>query len=208
MLSSKRGFDVLVALIGLGCLALLLPFIALGIKLDSPGPVFFRGVRAGRDGVFFSILKFRTMVTDAALRGAGITQHNDARVTRVGKFLRRFKLDELPQLWNVLRGEMSLVGPRPEDPRYLQYYTPAQRALLSISPGVTGVASLAFRDEAQLLTGEDWERVYIEQVLPAKLDLELAYLQRRTFWTDVQVLMQTVLVLFGRRNWNVGRKLA
>ncbi len=140
------------------------------------------------------------MVPDAASRGAGITTRGDPRITRVGAWLRHFKLDELPQLWNVLRGEMSLVGPRPEDPRYLQYYTPAQRAVLSVPPGITGAAALAYRHEERFLQGPDWQETYIRQVLPAKLELELAYLHRRTFWTDLAILGQTVLVLFKKEH--------
>jgi lipopolysaccharide/colanic/teichoic acid biosynthesis glycosyltransferase len=197
MLLSKRLFDVLIAAFALFICAPLFLALAILIKLDSRGPVFFRGTRVGKDGVLFSIYKFRTMVSDAAQRGAGITTRNDPRITRVGKFLRRSKLDELPQLWNVLRGEMSLVGPRPEDPRYLRYYSPAQRAVLRATPGITSVASLAFRHEEQMLEGAAWEETYIQRVLPAKLDLELAYLQRRTFWSDLAVLGRTGLALFG-----------
>jgi lipopolysaccharide/colanic/teichoic acid biosynthesis glycosyltransferase len=197
MLLSKRVFDVLTAALALLVCAPLFLVLAILIKLDSRGPVFFRGTRVGKDGVLFSIYKFRTMVNDAAQHGAGITTRNDPRITRVGKFLRRSKLDELPQLWNVLRGEMSLVGPRPEDPRYVQYYSPAQRAVLRTTPGITSVASLAFRHEEQILEGAAWEETYIQRVLCAKLDLELAYLQRRTFWSDLAILCRTGLALFG-----------
>lgn len=192
----KRCFDFLCALLAL---LFCVPFffsIAILVKLDSRGPIFFHGARVGKDGVFFCIWKFRTMVSDAAERGAGITTRNDPRITRVGKFLRRWKLDELPQLWNVVRGEMSLVGPRPEDPRYLQYYTPAQRRVLSVAPGITSAASLAFGNEQELLHGANWEEVYIRQVLPAKLNIELDYLEHRTFWTDVAILCRTGLFFF------------
>lgn len=195
MTISKRWFDVLAALLGLLLLSPLFFAIAILIKLDSRGPVFFRGARVGKDGNLFSILKFRTMTADAGQRGTAITTRNDPRVTRIGKVLRRYKLDELPQLWNVLRGEMSLVGPRPEDPRYVQYYTPAQRKVLTVPPGITSAASLSFRHEQDLLDGAAWETKYILEIMPAKLEIELAYLQRRTFGSDLGILVRTVWAL-------------
>jgi lipopolysaccharide/colanic/teichoic acid biosynthesis glycosyltransferase len=138
------------------------------------------------------------MTAAAEQQGAGITTHDDPRITRVGKFMRRAKLDELPQLYNVLRGEMSLVGPRPEDPRYLKFYSPRQRAVLSVPPGITSAASIAFRNEEALLQGLEWERTYIERVLPKKLEIELAYLERRTFWSDLGIVVQTGIALFER----------
>lgn len=197
-MTGKRILDLAVATLGLVVLSPVLFVIGLGIKLDSAGPVFYRGTRAGKDGTPFRILKFRTMVDDAA-RGKGITMHNDPRVTRVGRLLRRTKLDELPQLWNLLRGEMSLVGPRPEDPQYLQYYTPRQRAVLTVLPGITSVASIAFPREEELLQGNQWEETYIRQILPQKLELELAYLERRTFWSDVEILGRTAGALLMRQ---------
>jgi len=190
-----RVVDVASAGFGLVVLSPLWVIVGILIKLDSPGPVLHRSVRIGKYGKPFRIYKFRTMVADAAQRGAGITSRDDPRITRVGKVLRRTKVDELPQLINVLRGEMSLVGPRPEDPRYLQYYTPAQRAVLDVRPGITSAASLAFRHEEQLLSGTDWEQIYIHSVLPQKLDIELAYLQRRTFWSDLGIVAQTALAV-------------
>lgn len=191
-----RGFDLLAALLGLILSSPIFLAIAILIKCESRGPVFFHGARVGKDGILFFILKFRTMRADAAQRGARITTRNDARITRAGRFLRRSKLDELPQLWNVLRGEMSLVGPRPEDPRYVKYYTLAQRAVLQVRPGITGAASIAFRHEEEILEGATWEQQYLEKVMPAKLALELAYLQRRTFWSDLEILARTGLALF------------
>lgn len=195
MTFSKRCLDILAALLGLLISSPLFLVTAILIKYDSRGPVFFRGARVGRDGILFFILKFRTMTADAAQQGAGITTRNDPRITRVGRALRKSKLDELPQLWNVLRGEMSLVGPRPEDPRYVEYYTPAQRKVLTVPPGITGVASLAFRNEQEMLEGAAWQEKYIREILPAKLELELAYLERRTFWSDLEILARTVLAL-------------
>lgn len=195
MTFSKRILDILAALLGLIVSSPLFLVTAILIKCDSRGPVFFRGARVGKEGILFFILKFRTMSADAAQRGAAITTRNDPRVTRVGRALRKSKLDELPQLWNVLRGEMSLVGPRPEDPRYVEYYTPAQRKVLTVPPGITSVASLAFRHEQELLDGAAWQEKYIREILPAKLELELAYLERRTFWSDLGILVRTVWAL-------------
>ncbi len=200
MRTSQRLLDVIAALSGLALLSPLLGALALWIRLDSWGPIFYRGPRVGKGGAPFHIFKFRTMVADAAARGAGITTRNDPRITRAGKFLREHKLDELPQLLNVLRGEMSLVGPRPEDPRYVQGYTPAQRALLQVPPGITSVASLTFRHEEALLDGADWERTYTEIVLPKKLELELRYLRGRTLWSDLVIVGKTFLTLFQKES--------
>jgi lipopolysaccharide/colanic/teichoic acid biosynthesis glycosyltransferase len=188
-------FDLFVSLAGLILLFPSFILIAIAIKLDSPGPVFFRAQRVGRHGHLFSIYKFRSMVPDAAQKGPGITAAGDPRITRVGKVLRRTKLDELPQLINVVRGEMSLVGPRPEDPRYVALYTPEQWRVLSVRPGITSPASIRFRHEEDMLQGEDWEQVYREKVLPAKLQIELEYLERRSVWHDLGIIAQTVLAL-------------
>lgn len=204
MISSQRVLDVVAAASGLVALSPLLAGIAIWIRLDSPGPVFYRGPRVGRGGAPFFILKFRTMAQDAAQRGAGITTRGDPRVTRAGAVLRHYKLDELPQLWNVLRGEMSLVGPRPEDPRYVALYTPAQRAVLDVPPGITSAASVTFRHEESLLDGEDWERTYREVIMPRKLEIELGYLKRRTLGSDLAILARTFLsVLEGERHSHV-----
>ena len=136
------------------------------------------------------------MIVDADRRGPGITAAGDRRVTRIGAFLRRTKLDELPQLINVLRGEMSLVGPRPEDPRYVALYTEEQRQILRVRPGITSAASLAYRHEEQLLSGSDWETQYRQQVMPAKLALDLEYLSRRTMASDLVLIWRTVLAIF------------
>jgi lipopolysaccharide/colanic/teichoic acid biosynthesis glycosyltransferase len=162
------------------------------VRWDSPGPVFHRGVRVGKDGVHFRLYKFRSMRVDAGGNGPAITAAGDPRITRSGAFLRRTKLDELPQLLNVLRGEMSLVGPRPEDPRYVALYTAEQRRVLRVRPGITGAASVAYRREENLLTGPDWEQVYCNQVLPAKLAIDLAWLDRRTLAGDLLLLLRTV----------------
>lgn len=202
MRKSQRVLDVLGAGSGLVLVSPLLVALAVWIRLDSDGPILYRGRRAGRDGKIFEMLKFRTMVTDAATEGAGITTRDDARVTRAGRVLRKYKLDELPQLWNVLVGEMSLVGPRPEDPRYVDLYTPRQRAVLDVPPGLTGAASLTFRHEEHLLHGADWEQTYTQVVLPRKLEIELGYLRQRTFWSDLAILARTGLSVFQKEGEN------
>jgi lipopolysaccharide/colanic/teichoic acid biosynthesis glycosyltransferase len=196
----KRGLDVVAAGLGLLLLAPLLLAIAAWIRLDSPGPALFRQARVGRHGRIFRIHKFRTMREAAPPAGAppGITVGADPRITRAGAFLRRSKLDELPQLIDVLLGDMSLVGPRPELPRYVATYPDALRAkVLSVRPGITDPASLQFSDESeQLARSGDPEREYAEVVLPAKLRLAADYVDHATLGTDLHVLGRTLRVLF------------
>jgi lipopolysaccharide/colanic/teichoic acid biosynthesis glycosyltransferase len=195
----KRLFDVGVAALALLLLAPLLAALALWIRLDSPGPVFFRQQRVGRHGVPFRIHKFRTMVHGAA--GLPLTVGDDPRITRAGAWLRRTRLDELPQFIDVLAGDMSLVGPRPEVPKYVALYPPALRErLLAVRPGLTDPSSLDFIDEAaRLAAAADPEREYVERILPAKLQRAAAYAQRATLWTDIGVLWRTLAVLWGGR---------
>lgn len=193
---AKRIFDFVCAALGLVILLPLFGLVALAIKLDSPGPVFYRGERVGRGGKPFRIFKFRTMVINAAQQGPRITTRDDTRITRVGRLLRKYKIDELPQLFNVLRGEMSLVGPRPEDPRYVARYTPAQRRVLEVRPGITSPATLQYHHEDRLLTNEDWETVYLNELMPRKLAIELEYLDRRTWLTDFKIILQTLVAIF------------
>lgn len=197
----KRLFDLAAAGVALLLLAPLFVVLALLIKLDSPGPVFFRQERVGRGGRPFAIHKFRTMVADAPERGGPLTIGADPRITRVGRWLRDRRLDELPQFIDVLRGEMSLVGPRPEVPRYVAHYPPALReAVLSVRPGITDPASLAFVDEARLLsTAADPERTYIDEVLPQKLRISADYARHAGLRADLAVLWRTVMFLLGRR---------
>jgi lipopolysaccharide/colanic/teichoic acid biosynthesis glycosyltransferase len=199
----KRVFDVVVAALGLLVIWPLLVAIAIAIRLDGPGPVFFRGVRSGRGGVPFRIFKFRTMVPDAERIGGGSTAQDDPRVTALGQRLRRHKLDELPQLFNVLRGDMSLVGPRPELPQYTERYGDDERLILSVRPGITDPASLHFIDLAEVLGSEDADRVYEEKVLATKNRLRLAYVRERSFAGDLFILVQTVLAVLGVR-WRGG----
>ena len=162
------------------------------VRLSSPGPILYRGRRVGIGGAPFEMLKFRTMVVGADRRGPAVTLGGDDRVTSVGRILRRTKLDELPQLWNVLRGDMALVGPRPEHPDYVALYTPEQRRVLSVRPGVTGAGSVAYRHEEGHLQGPDAELRYREVLLPAKLALELDYLERRSLLLDLRLVLATV----------------
>jgi len=193
----KRLFDLLIAVAGLALAAPLMLVIAVSIKLDSRGPVFFRQDRVGRHGRVFRIHKFRTMRHDPIERGPQITVGADARITRVGAFLRDSKLDELPQLIDVLQGTMSLVGPRPEVPRYLPFYPPALRdKILSVRSGITDLASIEYRRESELLArADDPERAYVEQVLPEKLRYAEQYVDRASLWMDIRVLCRTVRVV-------------
>lgn len=195
----KRLFDLTVAALALVLLAPLLAVVAAWIRLDSPGPVFFRQERVGRHGVPFRIHKFRTMREGAA--GLPLTVGADARITRAGAWLRRTRVDELPQLIDVLLGRMSLVGPRPEVPRYVVHYPPALRErALAVRPGITDPASLEYIDEAALLAAAaDPEREYIERILPAKVQRAADYAERATLASDLVVLGRTLrLLTFGR----------
>jgi lipopolysaccharide/colanic/teichoic acid biosynthesis glycosyltransferase len=195
----KRCFDVVVSALGLVILSPLLIAVAALVKLDSRGPVLHRATRAGRDGDAFTMYKFRTMVVGARHSGPGITRRGDPRITRVGRLLRATKIDELPQLVNVLRGDMSLVGPRPEDPRFVAHYTPGQRRVLSIRPGIVGPAALKYRDEERVLaeSGGDVETTYLNAVVPEKLRIDLEYVDRRSFLGDLGVLARLPLSLVG-----------
>lgn len=194
----KRLFDLFVALLLLVALSPLMVALALAIRVDSPGPVFFRQQRVGRHGVPFRIHKFRTMY--AAARGPAVTVDADPRITRVGRRLRHYRLDELPQLIDVVRGVMSLVGPRPELPRFVEQYPADLRArVLAVRPGLTDPAALAHLDEAALLAGSaDPERDYVERILPAKLRLQASYAERATLRSDIVVLARTLAALLRR----------
>jgi lipopolysaccharide/colanic/teichoic acid biosynthesis glycosyltransferase len=197
---AKRVFDLLGAAVALVLLAPLLAAIALWIKLDSPGPVLFRQQRVGRHGRPFAIRKFRTMVADAPRRGPQLTIGDDPRITRAGAFLRRAKLDELPQLIDVLAGHMSLVGPRPEVPSYVaQYPAELRDKVLAVRPGITDPVSLEFADESELLArAADPEREYVEVLLPKKLRAAAAYAEHANLATDLRVIGGTLRVLWAR----------
>ncbi len=191
---AQRLLDLAVAAPAAAICSPVLAIVAVLIKLDSRGPVFFRQQRIGRFGLSFDILKFRTMVVDAEKQGAQITVGRDPRITRMGRLLRRTKLDELPQLINVLRGEMSIVGPRPEVPRYTALYNAEQRQILALRPGITSPASIAFHNESELLARHpDPEEFYRNEALPAKINLDLNYARRATVWSDCAVIIRTFL---------------
>ena len=194
----KRIFDVIISLLAIVVALPLWLAVAIAIRLDSPGPIFHRAKRIGKDGDLFTLYKFRTMVTDASRRGPGITWQDDPRITRVGRLLRKLKIDEMPQLINVLKGEISIVGPRPEDPRYIAHYTPEQRRVLSVRPGMASPAFIRYRHEEQLLAtaGDDVEHVYLTQILPDKLRMDLEYIEQQSFLFDLAVLVQAAFSLF------------
>lgn len=195
-LAAKRAMDIVISAAALCVLWPVLLLIALAIVVDDPGPVFYRQVRVGRGGRPFRIFKFRTMVVDADKKGLSITVGRDSRITRVGAFLRKTKLDELAQLLNVLCGQMSFVGPRPEVPRYVELYTPYQRQVLLVRPGITDYASIAYRNENDLLAGaDDPERMYIETIMPDKIELNMKYLKEISPLTDIRLILRTVLAV-------------
>lgn len=191
---AKRAFDIFFAAIGLIVLSPLLLALALAVRLDSPGPALFRQERVGRGGRTFRILKFRSMCDGADAQGSQVTAQGDARITRMGRLLRHTKLDELPQLWNVLAGDMSFVGPRPEVPKYVAVYPPGTReTVLSVRPGITDNASIQFRNESEYLARfPDPERAYVEDVLPRKLALYERYVHERSFLGDLRIIGQTL----------------
>ncbi|MBX3590987.1 MAG: sugar transferase [Burkholderiaceae bacterium] len=197
----KRGFDIAFSACALFLLSPLLLAVALWIKLDSPGPVFFRQVRVGRDGREFSIFKFRTMGTAPESRAPQITVGADPRITRSGAFLRRYKIDEIPQFLNVLVGDMSVVGPRPEVPRYVAMYPPeTRRIVLSLRPGITDLASIEYRDESELLAAsDDPESTYVNEVMPAKLAQCERYVRERSFAGDLAIVARSFWISFARR---------
>jgi len=193
----KRIFDLFFTLIGLPFLLPFLAIIALMIKLEDGGPVFFIQRRIGYKGNPFYMLKFRTMVIDAEKNGSLITVGNDPRITRVGYFLRKYKLDEFPQLLNVLKGEMSLVGPRPEVEKYVMLYNSEQRKVLNIIPGMTDPASIKYVNENEILAqAKDPEKIYIEKVMPEKIKLNLEYAEKATCWSDFLIIIKTFFRIF------------
>lgn len=190
----KRLFDLTLAILGLLILVPILFFIAVWIKLDSKGPVLFKQKRVGHKEKHFYVYKFRTMVPDAEKKGLQLTTAKDIRVTRPGKFLRKYKLDELPQLINVLKGEMSLVGPRPEVPRYVEHYPDSMRKIIfSVPPGITDLASIEFKDENTLLQeSRNPEETYIREILPIKLEYYTEYVQNRSVKGDLKIIIKTI----------------
>jgi lipopolysaccharide/colanic/teichoic acid biosynthesis glycosyltransferase len=189
----KRCFDFTVASIGLILLSPVFLIAAIAVGCDSRGPIFFLQQRVGRGFRSFWICKFRTMVVDAPLRGPQITSGEDPRITRVGRYLRKWKLDELPQLWNVFKGEMSLVGPRPEVPRYVEMFRDDYACLLSVRPGITDPASLKYRDEAAILAqSQNPEETYVRLILPEKIALAKRYVAQASLSGDLALIWQTI----------------
>lgn len=196
----KRLFDLVVTLAGLILLSPLFLLIVLLILIAMGRPVFYRQVRIGKNGIPFKIIKFRSMVRDAERQGPAFTAGGDPRITPLGRLLRKYKLDELPQLLNVLAGDMSIVGPRPEVPEYVEMYTPEQKKVLAVRPGLTDPASIVYRDEETVLARhEDSRRAYVEKLMPAKLKLNLAYIEKATFRRDLALIFRTIEKLFWHR---------
>lgn len=195
-LIAKRAMDIVLSACALAVLWPLLLLIALAILIDDPGPVFYRQVRVGRNGKTFRIFKFRSMVMDADKKGLAITVGRDSRITRVGAVLRKTKLDELAQLLNVFLGQMSFVGPRPEVPKYVELYTPYQRQVLLVRPGITDYASIAYRNENDLLAGApDPEAMYIERIMPDKIELNMKYLREISPLADIRLILKTIVAV-------------
>lgn len=195
----KRAFDIAVSAVMLLVLSPVFVILAIAIKLDSPGPVFYRQVRITAYGKRFRIHKFRTMVSNADRKGSLVTVKNDSRVTRVGRLIRRCRLDEVSQLIDVLIGNMTFVGTRPEVEKYVEQYTPRMMATLLLPAGVTSLASIYYKDEAELLNeAEDTDRTYIEKVLPGKMYYNLRAIEHFGFWRDIRIMGMTVLAVCGK----------
>lgn len=195
----KRLFDIFASGLGLICLSPLFSVLAVWIKCDSKGPVFYRQVRVGKDNRDFRIFKFRSMRPDSD-KGRLITVGgHDPRVTRSGYYIRKYKLDELPQLINVFIGDMSLVGPRPEVRKYVDMYSPEQMRVLDVRPGITSLASLRYRNENEVLAmAEDPDKAYVEQVMPDKLRIDLEYVEKASLWTDIRLILSTLKGIVAR----------
>lgn len=190
----KRIFDFFAALIGIIIISPVLIIVSIAIKLDSSGNIMFLQKRVGKDGKEFNIYKFRTMVSNAEKLGKQITVGKDNRITKVGAFLRKYKIDELPQLFNVLKGDMSLVGPRPEVPKYVALYNEEQRKVLSVRPGITDLASLKYSDENDILGKvENPEEYYINVIMKDKLSLNLEYIEKSNLFFDISLVIKTIL---------------
>ena len=195
--AAKRILDLSVAGLGLAVLSPVIGVVALMIRREDGGPAFYRASRVGLGGRPFRMFKFRTMVVNADRIGGPSTAGDDPRITRMGRRIRSSKLDEIPQLINVFRGDMSLVGPRPEVQHYVDMFTPAERAILTVKPGITDWASIEYRNEGEILRGAaDPEQAYMEKIRPGKLRLQLEYVRRRSLWVDLQILAATARILF------------
>lgn len=198
-LIAKRLFDVVVSALMLLILSPVFLILAVAIKLDSPGPVFYRQERVTQYGKTFRIFKFRTMVSNADQIGTQVTVKGDSRITRMGRLIRKCRLDEISQLIDILRGTMTFVGTRPEVPKYVAAYTPEMMATLLLPAGVTSLASIMYKDEDELLSvAEDVDKIYVEQVLPGKMQYNLKAMKKFSFWGDIRVMIKTVLAVMGK----------
>lgn len=198
----KSSFDFTTSILGLAILSPFLLLLTILIKIDSPGSIFYRGERVGLNGRKFKIYKFRTMVQNAEIVGASSTSDEDPRITNIGRFLRKYKLDELPQLINVLMGDMSFVGPRPEVKKFVDLYTEEERKILTVKPGITDWASLKFDNEGEIIKKSgiiDYDEAYAKLIRPEKLKLQLKYVNNHNFWTDIKIIFKTILKLVATR---------
>lgn len=190
----RRTIDLIFAGLALGASSPIFLIVATLAKLQSPGPIFYKAKRVGQYGHIFEMYKFRTMVANADSFGQNLTAYHDPRITPIGTFLRRWKLDEIPQLLNIIKGEMSIIGPRPESPNYVQYYTKDQQQILVIRPGLTGPSQYANRNEAEKLKGRsDPEQFYIRTLMPEKLKMDLEYIKKRNFPSDMLWIVRTII---------------
>lgn len=196
----KRTFDIFFSLVILLIFLPIFIVIAVFIKLDSKGPVFFRGIRVGLNGSKFKIFKFRTMVVDADKLGGLSTAEDDPRITRVGRLIRKYKFDELPQFINVFKGDMSIVGPRPEVTMEVETYNNKEKEVLIVKPGITDYASLKFHNEGEILKGSsNPHQTYREKIRPEKLRLSIKYIEEQSFWTDLRIIIETIGILIKTR---------
>jgi len=198
----KRLFDFLCSLFGLVILSPVLLVCGVIIMVTSSGPVFYRGERVGLHGKIFRTFKFRSMVVNAELKGGSSTHESDSRITEIGAFLRKFKFDELPQLFNVLFGDMSFVGPRPEVKKFVDMYTPEEKIILTVRPGITDWSSIKFHNEGEIITASgiaDADEAYAKLIRPEKLRLQMKYVRERTLLIDIKIIIDTILTLFRTR---------
>jgi lipopolysaccharide/colanic/teichoic acid biosynthesis glycosyltransferase len=199
-MNAKRLFDIAISFLGLILLFPLMLFICLFIRKEDKGPILYRGIRVGEDGKLFNIYKFRTMVVDADKKGGPSTSDDDPRITKIGKVLRKYKLDEIPQLINVLKGEMSIVGPRPEVPQEVATYSDEEKRILLVKPGMTDYASILFNNEGEILKGSpDPHQTYREKIRPEKLRLALQYVDNNSFLVDLNIIIKTVAIIIRTR---------
>jgi len=193
----KRLFDIIFSFLGILFLSPILVVISIVIKLHDRGPVFFKAPRVGLYGKMFKMIKFRSMVVNAEKIGASSTTSTDPRITPIGKFIRKYKMDEIPQLFNVLKGEMSFVGPRPEVKYFTDMYTDEEKAILTVKPGITDWASICNSNEEKILEGsEDPDKAYMEQIRPEKIRFQLKYVREKSFFTDLKIILLTLLAIF------------